>query len=555
MKQYLYLSAIWAVSITMTACGNSANQNMSSNTSVAAASQLFSERDLSGEYDASKCEQITLSDAGCTSDSSAVAIGQNTVTITKEGDYIINGSLSDGMVIVDVEKSEKVQLILNGVTIHSESSAPIYIKKADKVFVTLAEGTENTLTNGGKFTAIDDNNIDAVIFSKDDLTLNGTGTLIVQSPSAHGIVSKNELVVTDGTYEITAASQGLSGKENVAIADGNFAITAGKAAIKSANDDGNTQGNVYIGGGSFELSAGTDGINALNEVKIEGGDIKINQSYEGIEARIITILGGAIELVSSNDGFNATDKRSTTETNTEETEQEIPGGKMGDTQPDASIQISGGIVKIDAEGDGIDTNGYLTISGGEVYVAGASHGGDGALDYGIDASISGGIVVAAGQRNMAQNFGSESTQGSILINTEESNAADSDIVLVDSDGKELVAWTMKKSYNSVVISCPEITENGTYTVQTGDISTEVVMDGLIYGQGFEFGGRRPGFGNGEKPEGMPDLKNGEKPEGMTDFKNGEKPEGMPDFKNGEKPEELPDSKDENSSQERASKGL
>ncbi len=231
MKQYLYLSAILAVSITMTACGNSVNQNMSSNTSVAAASQLFSERDLSGEYDASKCEQITLSDAGCTSDSSAVAIGQNTVTITKEGDYIINGSLSDGMVIVDVEKSEKVQLILNGVTIHSESSAPIYIKKADKVFVTLAEGTENTLTNGGKFTAIDDNNIDAVIFSKDDLTLNGTGTLIVQSPSAHGIVSKNELVVTDGTYEITAASQGLSGKENVAIADGNFVIAAGSHKI------------------------------------------------------------------------------------------------------------------------------------------------------------------------------------------------------------------------------------------------------------------------------------------------------------------------------------
>ena len=102
---------------------------------------------------------------------------------------------------------------------------------------------------------------------------------------------------------------------------------------------------------------------------------------------------------------------------------------------------------------------------------------------------------------------------------------------------------MKKSYNSVVISCPEIVENGTYTVQTGDISTEVIMDGLIYGQGFEFGGRRPGFGNREKPEGMPD------------FKNGEKPEGMPDFKNGEKPEELPDSKDENSSQERASNKL
>ncbi|MDE7478107.1 MAG: carbohydrate-binding domain-containing protein, partial [Lachnospiraceae bacterium] len=185
-------------------------------------SKLFSDRDLSGEYDEAKCNKITLSDEGCTTDSKNVTIDGSTVTITGEGDYILNGALRDGMIIVDVDKSEKVQLVLNGVDICSKTSAAIYVKKADKVFVTLADGTENTLANGGTFEAIDDNNIDAVIFSKDDLTLNGTGTLVINSSAAHGIVSKNELVITNGTYQITAASHGMTGKDNVSIADGSF---------------------------------------------------------------------------------------------------------------------------------------------------------------------------------------------------------------------------------------------------------------------------------------------------------------------------------------------
>jgi hypothetical protein len=169
------------------------------------------------------------------------------------------------------------------------------------------------------------------------------------------------------------------------------------------------------------------------------------------------------------------------------------GDPMGDTQSDANINISGGVVYINAEGDGVDTNGYFTMSGGELYVAGPSNGGNGALDYGISATITGGIVVAAGQSDMAVNFSSESTQGAILVNTSSQNEAGTSIVLKDSSGNKLVEWTMEKRYNSVVISCPDIVDGGTYTVEMGDNSTEVTMDGLIYGDGFGMGGS---FGDG-----------------------------------------------------------
>lgn len=175
---------------------------------------------------------------------------------------------------------------------------------------------------------------------------------------------------------------------------------------------------------------------------------------------------------------------------------------------EASIQISGGILRVNAEGDGLDSNGHLLVSGGETYVEGASNSGNAALDYGIDAVINGGTVVAIGQGGMAQNFGSDSTQGAILINTEQINAAGSDAVLLDKDGNKLIAWTAKKSYNSIVISCPDIKDGETYTIRTGETDTSVTMDGLIYGQGGGFGGHGGGMGgfkNRTKPKGANTL--------------------------------------------------
>lgn len=512
---------------------DTANKSFQGEPTIIDTEAAFSKRDLSGEYEEEQCEKITLRDNASTTDSANVAIDTNIITIQKEGTYIIDGSMENGMVIVDVDKTEKVQLVLNGVSIKSDTCAPIYVKKADKVFITLADGTQNTLTNGGSFEAIDDNNIDAVIFSKDDLTLNGTGSLTISSPTGHGIVSKNDLVITNGTYEITAALHGLAGKDSVAVADGSFVITAGKDSIHSADTDDDTVGWVYIKDGSFTFTAEGDGIEAVNEINITGGTLNVTKSEEGLEARLINISGGTVDITSYDDGLNATDKR--TSTQTAQSENAGGFGGMGDMHEEANIHISGGTVMINAEGDGIDSNGYLTVSGGTVYVLGSSSGKDGALDYSISSQISGGTVVAAGQSNMAVNFCEGSTQGAILVNIQSQQQPGTDVVLLDGDGNELIAYTVEKRYNSVVVSCPEIVDGGSYKLKMGTEETQITMDGLLYGEGHEMGGFGGGHGGrggmkGE-PGAMPhgDRKpNAERPNGKMpngEIPNGDKPDG------------------------------
>lgn len=608
MRKKYHVAAALAAALLLTACGNpadtgtkmatntvekeNAGENAASKSNADASDDaddkndtsvtnngetnletFFSQRDLSGAYEAENCVSVTLSDSGSRADSPHVVIGKNgnadTVTITSEGDYMLSGSLSDGMIIVDVDKTEKVQLVLNGVDVKSSSSAALYVKQADKAFVTLAAGTANALANGGSFVAIDENNIDGAIFSKDDLTLNGTGSLTIDSPAGHGIVSKNELTIADGSYEVAAFSHGLTGKDSVAIAGGSFLVTAGEDAIKSNNSDDVTMGSVHIFGGTFTLNAVSDGINALNEIDISGGKVTVTKSDEGLEARVINISGGETDITSADDGLNATDKRaeaaanaaaetksgagtqaesgaesetsdktrakSKTATAGAGTGRGFGGGAGG--MDEAGINISGGIVRVDAAGDGLDSNGHLSVSGGEVYVAGPLNNGDSALDFDIDAVISGGTVVAAGPGGMAQNFGSGSTQGTILINTAETNAAGSEIALLDSAGRQLVSWTAEKDFNSVVISCPEIQDGETYTVRTGETDTSVTMDGLVYGQGGSFGGGhgggKRGMMDGVRPERAPGQTGGEKP-GKAQMPSGsEEPENLPAPSDGE----------------------
>ena len=235
------------------------------------ASDFFSARDFEVGYDESDSAVIQLNGTSAVCDSDAVKISGSTVTILDEGTYILSGTLEDGRIVVDAEKTDKIQLVLSGITIHCKTSAPIYVLQADKVFITLADGTENTLSNGGTFAAIDNNNIDAVIFSKDDLTLNGSGSLTINAPAGHGIVSKDSLTITSGTYTITAASHALSGKDDVSIANASLALTSGKDGIHAENDDDPELGTVYIQSGDFQITAQGDGISAAADMRIEGG--------------------------------------------------------------------------------------------------------------------------------------------------------------------------------------------------------------------------------------------------------------------------------------------
>lgn len=292
MNKKSILSLVLAVLFVFSACGSTdLAESESSSTeqseteseqpiSTAGSSDMFTDKDMEIGYNEETSTWITLSGDNASSNSDTVQVSGSTVTITDAGTYILSGSLEDGMIIVNAEDTDKVQLVLKEVQITSPTSAAIYVLQADKVFITTASGTQNTLVNGGEYVAIDDNNIDGVIFSKSDLTLNGDGTLTISADAGHGIVSKDDLVITSGTYNITAASHGISGKDSVRIANGTYTIESGKDGIHAENTEDSSMGFLYVGGGTFDITADGDGMSASSYLQIENGTFTIT-SGEG----------------------------------------------------------------------------------------------------------------------------------------------------------------------------------------------------------------------------------------------------------------------------------
>lgn len=529
MKRKVVLAFLLTGALVLSGCSKTNNSNDTSSGSMSTdssaqgidVSNMFSDRDKEIGYDEENSTVIKLSDDSTTCDSDAVQISGNTVTIIDEGTYILSGTLTDGMVIVDAEDTDKVQLVLDGVDITSAESAAIYVREADKVFITTASDSQNTLTNGGTYTAIDDNNIDAAIFSKSDLTLNGAGSLTITAKAGHGVVSKDDLVLTSGTYQIDAASHGLSGKDSVRIASGSYTIVSGKDGIHAENADDTSLGFVYLADGAFDITSDGDGISAGNWLQADGGVYTVK-------------AGGGSENVQKSDGewqFGPGQQTESTDTTEEDTvsmkaikaagELILKGGKYSlDSADDtihsnANITISDGEFTLASGDDGIHADSATTISGGtiditesyegieglsiditggETYVSGPTNDGNSALDYNGTGTVTGGIFIAAGSSGMAENFGDSSTQGVMMV-TVNSQAAGSAVSLSDSSGNELVSWTPEKEYTSVIISCPEITTGQEYTLTTGSDTTQITMDSIVYGSGSGMGGN-PGNGGG-----------------------------------------------------------
>ena len=336
-KKYLLGILLISLVFVLIACGKKSESDTTSTETAeytaALSTDIFTKRDLEQTADTSDATTYTVED-------------NKNITITEEGVYVIKGSAKNVTIIVNTDDESKVQLVLSDVTIENESTPCIYVKNADKVFVTTT-GT-NSLSVTGTFTADGTTNTDAVIFSKDDLVLNGTGTLTISSTD-NGITSKDDLKITGGTINITCVSDALEANESIAIKDGNITINTKKDGLHAEYDEDNTTGYVYIAGGTLNITASDDGIHATTIVQIDGGTFNITAA-EGIEGTYIQINGGTITINASDDGINAA-KKSTFKTPT----VEINGG---------TITISMGA----GDTDGIDSNGNLYINGGDINI-------------------------------------------------------------------------------------------------------------------------------------------------------------------------------------------
>lgn len=530
----------------------------------------FTDREKSGSYKASEAVKITLNKTTVTVSGSGAKADGSTITITEEGVYVVSGTLEDGQIIVDASDSDKVQIVLEGVNINCETNAAIYVREADKVFITLAENSSNTLGGGNEYTQIDDNTVDGVIFSKSNLVCNGTGSLTIEADYKHGIVSRDDLVITGGTYKITAADNGITAKDQLKILDGIFDIDAANSAVKAKNTDDTELGNIYIAGGIFTIEAeqdgfhatgsivvddgtitvnsGDDGFHAELDTVIHGGTILVEESYEGLEGKRVVVNGGDITVNASNDGVNAVgsgdDDSNAASSNNDssaavnsgddssisgaadgkeppqmppDTEngsdmqpsqdfdpenapsggnapqsfdpgnapsdgnapQKMQGGPGGGGNSELYIKITGGTLTVSADGDGLDSNGGLLVTGGTTIVYGPTSDGDSALDYDGSAIVTGGTLAAIGSAGMTESFDEASTQPVITYYSTETQSADTTITLTDSDGSALFTVTPEKAYASIVLTCPEMKLDATYTLTAGTDNEEITLTDII----------------------------------------------------------------------------
>ena len=608
----------------------------------------YSDYELDDSFDRQSAASITLSGSTAQSNGSGVSINNATVTISKEGCYLISGELEDGQIIVDAGDSDKVQLVLDKASIHCSTGSAILVRNADKVKVTLAADSENELSDGTEYQT-DDDNPDAALFSKDDLVINGSGSLTVQGNYKHGIAGNDDLVITGGRLTVNSLSHALRGKDSVAILDGTFVLTSQKDGIQASNTEDSTKGwvqidggnftiqssgdgiqaetnlsiydgsftitsgggavngadhtenrgggfgrpggnrpdsangqtspempsqpaeggqtpsempsqpaeggqtpsempsqpaegeqsssgnesdyselifdpddfddtstadsdttvstkgikagnalliqqgtfvidsaddaihsnySVTIDGGSFQLSSGDDGIHAEAYLNINGGTTTIAESYEGLEAAQIHISGGTTQVFSSDDGLNATGGSSfelvdgllvLKDISSSDTEQTFGGrGGMFEVEDNCDITISGGNLTVTtSNGDGIDSNGSLNVSGDTVLVFGSSSGGEGALDYTGSSSISGGTLVALGSSGMAQSMEPDDSHATLMVTWDEVQPAGTRLTLCTQQGEILCSLQSTNSFQTAVIGTDSLSAGQEVSLYTG----------------------------------------------------------------------------------------
>jgi len=482
-------------------------------TSNAAAGQTldaqthYTNEDLT--WDSSGEKTIDLANPTATD---GVSVENGTITITSGGTYRLSGEYS-GQVKIEAAKTDTVRLVLDNAKITNSTGAAINVVSAAEAIIYTAAGTTNTVADEANYTATGDDDPDAAIYSTANLTLTGEGSLSAEGAYEEGIHTTGGLVIASGTLEVNAANTGIKGKDYVDITGGIVNVTAAQDGIKSTNTDDESMGFTRLSAGSVTISAGDDGLKAPHTLEISGGTLNIEKSNEGIEAQYINILDGDVTVNSTDDGINASLKDSSSDTSSDttsgtattgqQTQQNqngqtqqapagggaAPGGSQGSTgqnqnmpQPptdgtmpgggggtfevvDAAINISGGTVTVNAEGDGIDSNGTATFSGGTVTVNGPTAGGNNALDSNGDLLLNGGIVTAGSTADMFEAPSSASTSGYLKITDSSALTQGSTVQVTDSSGTVVANYKITTSgVQLVLVSNKNIVKGQSYTV-------------------------------------------------------------------------------------------
>ena len=550
---------------------DTAASNSSFSTNVKSGEKLdvdthYSAQDLS--WDTSSETAIDLSNPTATD---GVTVEDGTLTITKAGTYKLSGEYQ-GQIKVEAADSDAVRLVLDNANITNSSGAALNVVNADEVILYSASGTTNTISDGADYTATGEDDPDAVVYSKADLTIAGEGTLKVNGNHEDGIHTSDGLVIASGTLEVNAANTGIKGKDYVDILGGTITVTAQQDGIKSTNDTDEGQGWTRLSNGTVTVNAGDDGFKASRVVEISGGSLTVEQSDEGIEAQYINVSGGDVNVTSADDGMNASLKTSDSEStdssantsdaaNQQQNNQQqgsLPGeqqngtsnqqqqgtgqppamsgtsqdgtsqngttgtgqqqnntqnqsnqnmgqppampggnaqdgtsqngttgtGQQGMGQPpqggmpggggggtfevvDAAINVSGGNITVNAEGDGIDSNGVTTLSGGTLIVNGPSQGGNAALDTNGDLLLNGATVLSGSTADMFEAPSTNSTSGYLKLTNSSGFEQGSTVQVADSSGKVVANYKVTKSnVQLVLVSSSSIVKGQSYTVYT-----------------------------------------------------------------------------------------
>ena len=467
----------------------------------------YTNEDLS--WDSSDEKTIDLTNPAA---ADGVSVESGTITITSGGTYRLSGEYN-GQVKIEAAKTDTVRLVLDNAKITNSTGAAINVVSAAEAIIYTAAGTTNTVADEANYTATGDDDPDAAIYSAANLTLAGEGSLSVKGSYEEGIHTTGGLVIASGTLEVNAANTGIKGKDYVDITGGIVNVTAAQDGIKSTNTDDESKGFTRLSAGSVTVSAGDDGLKAPRTLEISGGTLNIEKSNEGIEAQYINILDGDVTVNSTDDGINASlkdsssdassDTTSGTATTGQQTQQNqngqvqqapagggaAPGGSQGSTgqnqnmpQPptdgtmpgggggtfevvDAAINISGGTVTVNAEGDGIDSNGTATFSGGTVTVNGPTAGGNNALDSNGDLLLNGGTVTTGSTADMFEAPSSASTSGYLKITDSSALTQGSTVQVTDSSGTVVANYKITTSgVQLVLVSNKNIVKGQSYTV-------------------------------------------------------------------------------------------